>query len=239
MAAPATDNEVPLLFVSKYVRTVLINSGFDSRDLGVLFTPRFTSGMDITEACLPWACDNDAFSAWNEQRYLWLLDRITYRPGCRFVVAPDVPFDAATTLRRFYEWLPALQVVWRDVNETEHQPIALAAQNGIEDMEIPWEHLGALFIAGTTRFKFSSTAADLVSEAHVRGLWTHLGRVNSERRIEYAKALGVRSIDGSGWARFTNAMLPRGLAALRRPKQEMLPLERLTAEPGLGDPRLF
>jgi hypothetical protein len=50
----------------------------------------------------------------------------------------------------------------------------------------------------------------------------HVGRVNTLRRITWFKALGVDSIDGSGFARFTCARLPMGTAALAAPTQGTL-----------------
>jgi hypothetical protein len=65
-------------------------------------------------------------------------------------------------------------------------------------------------------------AAVLIREAKWRGKWVHVGRVNTLRRIAWCKALGVDSIDGSGFARFTRARLPMGMAALAAPTQETL-----------------
>lgn len=56
----------------------------------------------------------------------------------------------------------------------------------------------------------------------LRRLLCSMGRVNTARRLEYASALGVDSVDGSGWSRFPASMLSRhgslmrGLAAQRR-----------------------
>jgi hypothetical protein len=40
-----------------------------------------------------------------------MMEAITYRPGCLFVVVPDVVADAHATLRRFDEWEPVLRLV--------------------------------------------------------------------------------------------------------------------------------
>ena len=50
----------------------------------------------------------------------------------------------------------------------------------------------------------------------------HVGRVNALQRIRWCMALGVDSIDGSGFACFTGARLPMGVAALTGPTQQTL-----------------
>jgi EAL domain-containing protein (putative c-di-GMP-specific phosphodiesterase class I) len=65
-------------------------------------------------------------------------------------------------------------------------------------------------------------AASLVREAKERGMWVHVGRVNTLQRICWCMALGVDSIDGSGFARFTRARLPVGVATPDRPTQQTL-----------------
>lgn len=55
-----------------------------------------------------------------------------------------------------------------------------------------------------------------------RGKWVHVGRVNTLRRFAWCEALGVDSIDGSGFARFTRTRLPMGMAALVALTQETL-----------------
>jgi hypothetical protein len=78
------------------------------------------------------------------------------------------------------------------------------------------------FISGSIRWKLGLHAAALIREAKWRGKWVQAGRVNTLRWIAWCKALGVDSIDGSGFARFTRARLPMGMAALAAPTQETL-----------------
>jgi hypothetical protein len=185
---------------------------------------------DITEGCgIRWAADNDCFNGFDPGRYLDLLQAISYRAGCLFVTAPDVVADAKATLALFEHWQPVLARVWATVNEADvepgvpvHQPIALVAQDGLEHLPVPWEHLQALFLGGSSQWKLGPHAAALVREAKQRGKWVHVGRVNTLQRIRWCMALGVDSIDGSGFARFTRARLPMGVAALTGPTQQTL-----------------
>ena len=181
-------------------------------NLGVLASPRCVYGDDICE--WPWAADNDAYLAWDEDRYRSMLDRITGRPGCLFVTAPDIVGDAAATLERFWQWLP-------DVRRTGH-PVALVAQDGIEHTSVPWDELDALFVGGTTEFKFSAEAAAAVREARERGKWVHMGRVNSRKRFDYARAIGCDSVDGSKFSKWRNTWLPDALTWHRDPYQERI-----------------
>jgi hypothetical protein len=43
------------------------------------------------------------------------------------------------------------------------------------------------------------------------GKWVHMGRVNTDRRIRYAAAIGCDSIDGTKWVRWRDAYLNDGL----------------------------
>lgn len=91
---------------------------------------------------------------------------------------------------------------------------AFVLQNGIEEVWQQhgertfhdWEDIEALFIGGDTRFKFSPIIAEIVQTARRRGVWIHMGRVNSVRRLEYACAIGCDSCDGSGMARFPDSV---------------------------------
>src|SRR6266498_3501041 len=218
----------PLLLVSKSVRALLDQVW--QGPLGQLFTPRMLTGLDITEGCsIQWAADNDCFAGFHERRYLDMLEAITYRSGCLFVVAPDVVADARATLRLFDHWEPVLRVTWASVDEDDvepgqpvHQPIAFVAQDGQERLPVPWARFQAVFVGGSTTWKLGPHATALVREAKRRGKWVHVGRVNTLRRIQWCKALGVDSIDGTGFARYTRARLPAGTAALVAPTQGTL-----------------
>jgi hypothetical protein len=111
-------------------------------------------------------------------------------PVC-FAVAPDVLCDAAATLRlarmtRMPEWIRYIGF-----------PVALVAQNGLEDLIVPWDDFDAFFIGGDTAWKLGPAARRLAGEAKRRGKWVHMGRVNSLRRLRYAAAIDCDSADGT------------------------------------------
>jgi EAL domain-containing protein (putative c-di-GMP-specific phosphodiesterase class I) len=85
------------------------------------------------------------------------------------------------------------------------------AQDGLEDHPVPWGLIDALFIGGTTEFKMGPVAAAAAQQARLLGKWVHMGRVNTRRRIRYAKSLGCDSMDGTSFSRFRRTTLPWAL----------------------------
>ena len=72
----------------------------------------------------------------------------------------------------------------------------------------------ALFIGGATNeFKLGPEVEAIVAEGRQRGIWIHMGRVNSLRRLVYAASIGCDSIDGTQWVRFRDIYLNTGLHA--------------------------
>jgi len=74
---------------------------------------------------------------------------------------------------------------------------ALVAQDGLENLDVPWDTFDCLFIGGTTDWKLSEPAYALTTEAKRRGKWAHMGRVNSFRRIVAASISSYDSVDGT------------------------------------------
>jgi hypothetical protein len=185
---------------------VLINGGpaldrFGSAGLlGRLISPRSGNAIRPGER---WAADNDAFLAWDEARFVKMLNRIDGKPGCLFVAAPDVVADARATLSRFWDW-------WYEI-AGRGLPVALVGQDGAEGMDLPWDAIDALFIGGSTEWKLSAAAEVLAAEAKSRGKWVHMGRVNSRRRLRHAMEIGCDSIDGTGFSMFPDVYLANGL----------------------------
>lgn len=200
---------------------------YPSANLGRLVQPRHFSSIQTTaEAGIPWAADNDAFGAFDVRAFERMLDVLEGLPGCLFVAAPDVVGDWEATLALWDRWLP--EIVGRGL------PPALVAQDGLTSLAVPWEELDALFVGGApnrspryTRpgpgsgpeWKLSVAAEGLAREARARGKHSHLGRVNSMRRLIYAASNGYDSVDGSRWARFRDHWLPLGLDVIEHGRQ--------------------
>lgn len=178
-------------------------------NLGVLMCP--AAGNAPPHLGTTWAADNSAFSVFDEASYLRMLEKIRGRDDCLFVTAPDVVGDHAATLKLWTAWN-------RRIRGFGLIP-AFVAQDGCTVARMP--EAPAVFIGGTTRYKLGHEAAEIVKEWNLRGRWTHMGRVNTVRRIRYARALGVRSIDGSGFSRFSMTHLPWALRMARQPLLEI------------------
>lgn len=202
-------------------------------NLGVLLTPN--DGNVVPAPGVVWAADNSAFSGFDAERFRAFLARIAGPSTCLWVAAPDVVGDAEATLRLWGEWRPIIEA-------RGHRP-ALVAQNGLTVALVPWDEVPALFVGGspwcapcrwvrpasdhvTTRcpfcrrlineWKTGPEAAALVAEANRRGVWVHMGRVNTRRRILFAAGIGCQSVDGSSFSRYSRTHLPWALRTARQ-----------------------
>lgn len=198
------------ILVSKVPRTLIEHFGAETyqRSLGLLVTPRTRTDQlaTLADAGLHWAVDNDCFNALDKTAFVSMLKSVAGVPGCLFVSAPDVVADARATLLRFELWQPAIRHYGL--------PVALVAQDGLENCSFDWRDFDALFIGGTTAWKLGAAAAALAREAKERGKHIHLGRCNSNRRLRYAQAIGCDSVDGTGYAKFSRSMIPKALPVL-------------------------
>lgn len=138
-----------------------------------------------------WCADNGAFSNRFDVGKWWayLEKRAPYAGTCAFAVAPDVVGDAAATLARSAPWLAKIRALGYRV--------AFVAQDGLESLPVPWDDFDCLFIGGSTDWKLGEHARQLAGEAKHRGKWLHMGRVNSLKRLRYAKSIGCDSVDGT------------------------------------------
>ncbi len=182
------------------------------RDYCGLLTGAF-SGFDpqtAVEHGAAWAADNGCFlPGYNPDKILSMLKRYSCVPNCKWIVAPDVVQDAASTLLLFSAWLPTFRHYG--------YPVALALQNGIENHRIPWDSLDCVFIGGNDAFKYSDVVRNIVVEAKRRGKWVHNGRVNTPERILYSRSIGCDSFDGTHFTRVTKDVakyLPLQIAPL-------------------------
>jgi hypothetical protein len=152
-----------------------------------------------------WAIDNGCFTkgdAFDLNHFLRYVARLSRKPaGCHFVVAPDVVGNAAATLARSLPVMPTIRRMGL--------PVAFVAQDGLEDMEIPWGEFDALFIGGTTDWKLSPQATWITRMAKAAGKHVHMGRVNSQKRFITAMDMGCDSADGTFLKFGPDANIPR------------------------------
>lgn len=169
--------------------------------LGDFTTPARRQRIGRTDV---WAADNGCFGDFDRAKFMAMLDEIQcaeIQP--KFVTVPDVVCDSRATAERWIEWAAEFH--------KRNLPRAYVLQNGIEEhppeYAIPWNNLRAIFIGGDNAFKHSAWVRRCVAIARQAGRWVHMGRVNSIKRLEYAKRIGCHSVDGSGMSRFENRVL--------------------------------
>ncbi|NKS29261.1 hypothetical protein GS534_00785 [Rhodococcus hoagii] len=169
--------------------------------IGFIDTPAQGNRRD---AGLTWCADNGCFGSGypGDIEYLaWLTAHRHDADTCVFATAPDVVGDAKATLARSKPFLPVIRALG--------YPAALVAQDGLEDLAVPWSTFDVLFIGGTTEWKLGEAARGLVAEAKRLGKHVHMGRVNSLKRYRYAEAIGCDSVDGTYLAFGPDQNLPK------------------------------
>ena len=158
---------------------------------GYMLTPNIPNKVDLSS--IAWGADTGGFTqphTFSMSRYIdWLTDRKYAQDSCLFATAPDVVGDAVATLEISREPLQEIRGLG--------YKSALVAQDGLENLDVPWDTFDCLFIGGTTEWKLSEHAYALTEEAKRRGKWAHMGRVNSFRRIVAATISGYDSVDGT------------------------------------------
>lgn len=195
-----------------------IAESMSSGALGMMCTP--AEGKTPASAAI-WAADNGCFGRGypGDDKYLaWLRRHAIHADRCLFATAPDVMGDAAATLVRSAPFFPLIRELG--------YPAALVAQDGLQELDVPWDTFDVLFIGGTTGFKLSHHAERLVAEAKRRGKWVHVGRVNSRRRLLWASGIGTDSVDGTYLVFGPNVNLPHVLSWVAEAKRtQVLPFE--------------
>jgi hypothetical protein len=145
----------------------------------------------------PFAVENGMFSKEGTiDKWLSLLGRERQaKSRCLWITLPDVVASARRTLESFH--------IWRYRPEVSGWKLALVAQDGLEDLDIPWEAIECVFIGGSTEWKMSNSAADVVRCGKILQKWVHVGRINTPDRWDYFEELGADSCDGSGISRYS------------------------------------
>jgi len=144
---------------------------------------------------MPFALDNDAFSAWSKGRewsesaWVGMLDRVKLSGmSPRWVLVPDVVADRDATLAKWEQYEPvAGRYGWQ---------LAIAVQDGMTPADLP--EGAVIFVGGTTEWKWRSLPMWCATGRRV-----HVGRVNEVEKLFVCERLGVESVDGTGWMQGT------------------------------------
>jgi hypothetical protein len=147
--------------------------------------------------------DNGCFSSkWTARHWwAWLLDQ-PRRFG--FVVCPDV-FDPSG--RPTHDETVALWMEWGPRIERHGFTPAFVCQVGATVDNLPESPV--VFLGGTTEWKLGPDAWAIAAACRESGVWVHMGRVNSKRRFDTARAMGCDSVDGTFLTFGPDANLPR------------------------------
>jgi hypothetical protein len=207
------------------------------RHLGHLVQPRSNNRVDRFRTGLPWAADNDAIAGFNPDAYRRMLDGFYGQSGCLFVAAPDhvetacavckkvltprsktcpdcdgpsaLRGNAEKTFELFDRWYPELA--------DRGLPVAIVAQDGMTPADLGHDFirrhpaLKVLFVGGSTEYKLSRLAGEVMRHCRLLGLWVHVGRVNSRARLHHVQSWRADSFDGTGVARAPDVVLARML----------------------------
>jgi hypothetical protein len=131
------------------------------------------------------------------------------RDRCLFVTLPDVVANARATEALYREWEEAV----------DFAPRAYVLQDGAEGFP---STAAAVFLGGTTAFKESQEALQLVHAAVASKIHVHVGRVTYPERYFKFRAAGAHTCDGSGLVRFTYRNHLANLAHATNPSRRKL-----------------
>ena len=194
--------ENPILLVSGATRTVASLSPHPR--LGQFITPR--TGNDIPTIATSgrvWAADNDALQGLDPDAFLRMLDAIT-RTDRRFLCFVAVP-DAVTMTESgpVGDWAGTrwLFASWCRALTKRALPAAIVLQDGATHETVPWDAIAAVFVGGSDAWKEGAACRAILHAAGQRGIWRHVGRINTLRRY-WALHGCFESYDGTGFSRF-------------------------------------
>tara|TARA_R110000823_G_scaffold280938_1_gene399117 strand:- start:1552 stop:2172 length:621 start_codon:yes stop_codon:yes gene_type:complete len=148
---------------------------------------------------LQWVLDNGCYSNFKPRVWKKMVDDAIFDSSCIWFTMPDEVGNHEKTLQLFN--------YWKDYFDN-HYPqkigkFAFVLQDGCTIDSIPWDDIRCVFLGGTTKFKYSRTAYEILEEAHKRYKWVHIGRVNTKGRIVYFYDI-AHSIDGTGLSKYSH-----------------------------------
>ena len=122
-----------------------------------------------------WCLDNGVFThKFNLEKWLeQIKSLIPNQSKCLFIVIPDVVGDSKKTLAQFMRYRQMIKGF----------PVAFVSQDGIKNIDVPWDDFDCLFVGGTDEHKLGKEGGWIINEAKKHGKWVHIGRVNSPNRI--------------------------------------------------------
>lgn len=159
-------------------------------DIGVMTGPRVGGLGSILTSQRPWASDCDALSkhGFHYDEFVEHLRRV-HDPEliarCQFVVVPDVPGCGRSTLAAFHAAAPELAELG-----FPSRTACKTVQRNWSCRPVTWPSWAAVTLAGGGWGSASGTRGG-------PGLRTHVGRVNSARRVRHLSFCHCDSVDGT------------------------------------------
>ena len=182
------------------------------------------AGAWRTEGFANYVLDNGAWSdyragrAFDGDAFERLVDKLGAR--ARWIVLPDIVAGGLASLE--------LSLRWSNRCLSVCPLVLLAVQDGMTEADVSsfvGQNVG-VFLGGSTPWKIS-TMEQWGAFCHQRGIYYHVARVNTARRMALAVASGADSIDGSSASRFA-VTLP-GLVRAAGRGDLFAPVERVWA----------
>jgi hypothetical protein len=167
------------------------------------------SPSSIADLGLPVAADNGAFGEFLPGKFAAML--ALYADAdvpIDWVTCPDKVCDAKETFRLWDVWHGRIRAFG-------FEP-CLVLQNGMMREDVQAIDPPAVFVGGDDEFKEGKVARSVVRDWRDKGRPAHMGRVNSQRRIEYALRIGCTSCDGSGFSTWPDTRIPLYLRWIKR-----------------------
>jgi hypothetical protein len=170
-----------------------------SEKYGYEFWQLRTPLTQYRQAPVPYGVDNGCFSQFKRSAWETLLSEAEKSADRdhppKFITLPDCVGSATRTLDLYRVFRRRLFGL----------PVGLVLQDGIGQVQIPWDEIDAVFVGGSDVFKTSKEAVDACRVARMLGKWVHVGRVNSAQRAIFWRGL-ADSCDGSGVSRFDDRL---------------------------------
>lgn len=158
----------------------------------------------------PYAIDNGAWSQHGDVNDFRKFHTLVESLGvdAEFVVAPDIVAGGGASLKRSLEHLPVLLI--------KTKLVLIPVQDGLELQDlsnIVSARIG-IFLGGTTEYKLSRMR-DWGAFCKAKGVYYHVGRVNSGRRIKMCYYAGAHSFDGTSATMYSKTLPLLGRAVRR------------------------
>jgi hypothetical protein len=151
----------------------------------------------------PYALDNGAWTAFQrgEAFDVGAFETLlaSHGDGADWVVAPDIVGGGLASLDLSLSWLARCTSTCTSV--------LIAVQDGMVPSDVAGIVGGSVgvFVGGSTEWKLAMMAT-WGAFARDAGVWCHVGRVNSRRRIFQCLAAGATSFDGTSASRYAVAL---------------------------------